>query len=77
MCLRISRIRCGADWLGKTMEISKTRNSFIGCDVESSRSQRPTRSRPMSPNESLKESFLRDGRIPISMVPGRLEPKLD
>ena len=59
------------------MEISKIRNSSIGCDAESSRSQRPSRSRPMSPNESLKESFLRDGRMPISMVPGRLEPKLD
>ena len=59
------------------MDISKARNSPIGCDAESSSSHSPTRSRPMFPNESRKESFLRDGRIPISTGPGRLEPKLD
>ena len=59
------------------MAMSKARNSSIGCDVASSRSHSPTRSCPIFPNDSLKESFLRDGRIPISMVPERLEPKLN
>lgn len=77
MCPRISRIRSGEDWLGNRMEMSKDRNSFMGCDAESSRSHSPIRSRPMFPNESLKESFLSDGGIPILTEPGRLEPKFD